>query len=137
MGTRKSRTIPALLNGVRRRFERWRRARKIPSRIPEPLWASAVRAAGTYGIFQTARTLGLNYSALKERAEQQAAVTSGDPEGNAAARFLELTPPTGVGSCQCTMELEDSSGAKMRVHLQGVEVPNLAALSRTFWELRS
>jgi hypothetical protein len=52
MGARKSRALPARLEGVQRRFERWRRTRTIPSRIPEPLWAAAVEVAGTYGISQ-------------------------------------------------------------------------------------
>ena len=137
MGTRKSRALPARLEGVRRRFERWRRTRKIPSRIPEPLWAAAVKMAGTCGISHTAKTLRVNYNALKKRVERQAAAAPRGPEESAVATFLELAPPTRVGSCQCTLELEDASGAKMRVHLQGAETPDLAALSRSFWELRS
>ena len=34
------------------------------------------------------------------------------------------------------VELEDAAGAKMRVHLQGVAMPDLAALSRSFWNRR-
>jgi hypothetical protein len=30
--------------------------------------------------------------------------------------------------------LEDASGAKMRVHLQGTEAPDLTALSHSFWD---
>jgi hypothetical protein len=133
MDTRKTRALPARLAGVQRRFEHWRRTRKIPSRIPEPLWAAAVKVAGTYGIPHTAKTLRVNYNALKKRAEQEAAGASGGPEGGAVATFLELAPPARVGSCQCTLELEDASGAKMKVHLQGAESPDLAALSRSFW----
>jgi hypothetical protein len=96
------------------------------------LWASAVRMAGTYGIAHTAKTLRVNYSALKQRIDEGAAATGG-PEKRAVATFLELAPPPRVGSCQCTLELEDASGAKMRVHLQGTEAPDLAALSRSFW----
>jgi hypothetical protein len=29
---------------------------------------------------------------------------------------------------------EDAAGAKMRVHLKGVEAPDVVALSRSFWE---
>ena len=137
MGTRKTRALPARLAGVQRRFEHWRRTRKIPSRIPEPLWAAAVKVAGTYGIPHTAKTLRVNYNALKKRAEQKTAGASGGPEGGAVATFLELAPPAQVGFCHCTLELENASGAKMKVHLQGAEVPDLAALSRSFWELRS
>jgi hypothetical protein len=93
--------------------------------------------AGTFGISHTAKTLRVNYTVLKKRVEHEAAAAPSGPEENAVATFLELAPPTRVGSCQCTLELEDDSGAKMRVHLQSAETPDLAALSRSFWELRS
>jgi hypothetical protein len=67
MGTRKTRDLPARLAEVRRRIERWRRTRKVRSRIPEPLWALAVEVAGTYGIHQVAKALRLSYYALKKR----------------------------------------------------------------------
>lgn len=38
------------LEGVRRRFDVWRRGRKVRSRIPKPLWAAAVKIAGRYGV---------------------------------------------------------------------------------------
>lgn len=144
MGTRKRHSLPVRLEDAERRFERWRQTRKIPSRIPEPLWAAAVEMAGTCGISRAAKTLRVNYNALRKRVEHQAAAAPRRPEENTADQrfasvpaFLELAPPPRVGYCQCTMELEDDSGVKMRVHLQGAEAPDLAALSRSFWELRS
>ena len=162
MGTRQAHAQRSRLEGVRRRFERWRRTREVLSRIPEPLWAAAVKVAGVSGISHTAKTLGVNYQTLKKRIAEAATVSDGP--GRAAAdqcrplptnatrkrvprrcpssvrsvpAFLELAPPMGTGSCQCTLELEDGGGAKMRVHLQSVEAPDLAALSRSFWERRS
>ena len=137
MGTRKSRILPTRVESVRRRFERWRRTRRGLSRIPESLWAAAVEMAGTCGISHTAKMLRVNYNALRKRVEHQAAAARHRPEENSVPTFLELAPPPRVGSCQCTMELEDDSGAKMRVHLQSPEAPDLAALSRSFWEFRS
>lgn len=137
MATRKTRPLLARLEGVQRRFEHWRRTRKVLSRVPEPLWAAAVKMAGTWGISHTAKALRVNYNVLKKRVEHQAAAAPSGPEENAVATFLELAPPTRVGSCQCTLELEDDSGAKMRIHLQSTETPDLSALSRSFWELRS
>ncbi|MBM4094691.1 MAG: hypothetical protein FJ276_35580 [Planctomycetes bacterium] len=137
MGTKKSRILPTRVDSVRRRFEHWRRTRRGLSRIPEPLWAAAVEMAGTCGICRTAKTLGVNYNALRKRVEHQAAAAPRRAEENGVTTFLELAPPPRVVSCQCTLELEDDSGAKMRVHLQSAEAPDLAALSRSFWELRS
>jgi len=137
MGTKRSRILPTRVDVVRRRFEQWRRTRRVLSRIPEPLWAAAVEMAGTWGVSHTAKALRVNYNALRKRVERQAAAAPRRPEENSVTTFVELASPPRVGSCQCTMELEDDSGAKMRVHLQSPEAPDLAALSRSFWELRS
>ena len=131
MRTRNARDLPARLEGLRRRFERWRRTRQGRSRIPEALWASAVKAAGKYGLAKTARALRLDYNALKKRVETTSSHRV--PEEEAVATFLELAPPASGGSRECILELEDPGGAKMRVHLKGVETSDLAALSRSFW----
>ena len=47
--------------------------------------------------------------------------------------FLELAAPARTGTGECLVEWEDATGAKMRVHLQGVAAPDLVALSRSFW----
>jgi hypothetical protein len=133
MSPRKARTLPGRLEKVQRRFERWRQTRRIPSRIPGPLWASAVRMASTYGIAHTAKTLRVNYTALKKRIEHEVVASPDGPKESPVATFLELAPPTRVGSCQCTLEWENASGAKMRIHLQADETPDLVALSRSFW----
>lgn len=65
---RGSRGLPAPLERVRGRFERWRRAE---ARIPKALWGAAVKAAGRYGIHRTARALGVDYYTLKRRVEGQ------------------------------------------------------------------
>jgi hypothetical protein len=95
--------------------------------------------------------LRLDYYALKKRAEQQSAVvvplrakTGKAGKGARAVKavkagraagttFLELPAAMPAGGCQYTLELEDADGAKMRVHVQGVQAPDLATLSRSFW----
>ena len=136
----KTRGLPAGLEGVRRRFEHWRRTHEVRSRIPDPLWAVAVRAAGTCGIHQTAKALGLNYYSLKDRVEQHSAAASAPPERSVGATFLELAPLADHGSAavpvgrgECTLELEDADGAKMRISLKGVQAPDLASLCRSLW----
>jgi len=150
MRSRKTQAIPARLEAGRRRFERWRRTRKGHSRIPEPLWTSAVKLAGAYGLCRTARTLGLDYNALKRRV---ASARPGDSPGGktagakaarrkTAARepataFVELAPPQRACLPECIVELEHPRGAKMRIHLKGAEDPDLAALSRSFWGIEA
>jgi hypothetical protein len=130
--------IPAGLVRLRGRFEEWRRTRTGRSRIPVPLWDSAVKLAKKYGLHRTAKALRVNYYALKGRVEGEAASGVCDmPEGGEAT-FLELAgappmPSIPAGSCEYTLELEDGDGSKMRVHLSGVAMPDLVALSRSFW----
>lgn len=142
MGARERRGLPARLEAVRRRFEVWRRRRKVRSRIPEPLWAAAVKVAGTYGIHRTAKALRVDYYGLKKRVERQAAIADAGQKTAvtaskvpAGSTFLELPAPAWPGCGECTLELEDAGGAKMRVHLKGFEAPDLAALSRSFWQV--
>jgi hypothetical protein len=140
MRTRTMHDFPAWLERLRRRFERWRQTRDGRSRIPEALWASAVKAAGRYGLNPTARALGLDYYSLKRRVEvlprSRAGRTAGSRGGSdhpATATFVEWPPLGAGGSPECIVELEDAGGAKMRVHLKGIPTPDWAALSRSFW----
>jgi hypothetical protein len=133
------------LAGVRRRFEAWRATHERRSRIPAPLWRSAVKMAGLYGLHRTATALRLDYYALKKRLEQEtpvsdgaAAIPAAGSKREAVTPFLELVPPLSAAASECFMELENAAGAKMRVHLKGVASPGtlrrmvVAALSRSF-----
>jgi len=136
MDTRKARDVPAQLEGVRQRFERWRRTRKGHARIPDSLWASAAIMADAYGISRTATVLRVNYHVLKKHLGHKKAAT-GRTEAEGEARFIELAPFAPSSRCECLLELEDAGGAKMRVRLQGVGMPDLAALSQSFWNQQS
>ena len=145
MGIPQMRGVPDRLERLRRRFERWRETHAAHSRIPDGLWASAVKMAGTMGLHQTAKVLRLNYYALKKRIERQSSAV--DPPEKTVATFLELPLPADQGqlmpcaddravpaqACDCTIELENAAGAKMRVHLKAAEPPDMAALSQSFW----
>jgi hypothetical protein len=139
MRTKTTGPLPAGLNVVRRRFEAWRRNRSAGGgpRIPPHLWAAAVRAATEYGLCRTARTLGLDYTALKRRV---AAVEPGigrdgmpEPSSPAGAAFVELPAVASGGGCECLLEWEDPAGARMQVLLKDAQPAHLAALSRSFW----
>ena len=127
MGTKRTRDLPARLESLRRRFERWRRSRKVRTRIPEPLWASAVKVADRFGIHRTAKVLRVDYYALKERVEQNA-VSGGTQRGPAAtaskvvaeAEFLELPAAAWPGSGECTLELEDADGGEAAGPFEGL-----------------
>jgi len=133
MSTRKTKQLPARLEATRRRFEQWRCTHQIRRRIPDSLWALAVKMAGAYGVAQTAKALRVDYYSLKERIQKETS-SPAKPERSPVATFFELAAPGRSVACECLLELEDWAGAKMRVHLKGVEAPDLAALSRSFWE---
>ena len=105
MGTRKTRDLPARLEKLRQRFERWRGTHKAHSRIPDGLWASAVKMAGTFGLHRTARALRLDYYVFKKRIERQIA-TALNPPKKAASTFLELPLPASADACDCALELD-------------------------------
>jgi hypothetical protein len=128
--------LPARLEGVRRRFERWRGTREGHARIPDSLWDAAALMAGRYGISRTANALGVNYQALKKHLGHKTAA-AGELDAEGAARFVELTPFPPGGTGECLLEWEDAGGAKMQVRLQGVGMPDLVALGRSFWDRQS
>ena len=85
--------IPAGMQRIYRRFERWRSSHQTRLPIPPALWASAAAAAREHGVFPTAKILRLEYAKLKRLAESATPVkrrTASPPE------FLELVaPPSG------------------------------------------
>jgi hypothetical protein len=139
MNSRKPQDLPAPLERVQRRFQQWRKLQKARARIPDSLWDAAVKMAGKYGLCRTARALPVEYYSLKKRIEQQSIDQGTSPlrvqgirEVSAAASFVEWSPALHAGPCDCTLELEDADGSKMRVHLKTAAAPDLAALCRSF-----
>jgi|SRR5271154_5132663 len=108
------------------RFQAWRRRRQGRSRIPQPLWALAVRLVQTHGISRTATVLGLDYYRLKKQVE-----TADQPQSTGPA-FVELPAPVVVGK-QCLVELTNEAGATLRVQLVGYDTADVEALARSFW----
>ena len=166
MDTGRKRDYSIGLAGLRRRFEQYRRARKVRTRIPEELWDAAAKLAGRLGIYRTCEALRLNYYDLKKRVERKAPTVLAASKQKASAalaaskpkasRFIELLAPADngdhsdhcratpsvqaflpAGGCDCTVELEDADGAKMRIRIQGMGTPDLAELGRSFWSRRS
>jgi hypothetical protein len=133
MGTRETGGLPARLENVRRRFERWREGREPGTRIPQKLWSAAVKAASLYGISRTATVLRVDYYSLKSHLEEESGSCAAS-EATPEVAFVELAAPAGIASGHCVLELQDAAGSKMRVELSGFEAPDLAALTRSFRE---
>ena len=127
MGTSQHGQLPPDLVRGQHQFQAWREQRKPGCQIPQSLWGLAVRLAKAHGVSRTAAVLRLDYYRLKQRAE---AVAS-EPRSNGPA-FVELTSPVMHGK-QCQFELDNGSGATMRVQLVGYDAAAVEALSRSFW----
>lgn len=127
MSNRKVPDVTVSLSKARQRFKQWRKSNRPRARLPEELWSMAVELAREHGVNQTARTLRLDYYTLKKK------VDSAPDPGKAAPDFIEILPAEiSPPRTECTIEIEDEDGAKMKIHLKGSELPDLAAISRVF-----
>ena len=121
--------VPAALSAARRQLEQWRRRQSGRPRLPRELWAQAVALAREHGINKTARLLGLKYESLKKHLE--ATPPGASSPGTAGPEFLELLPRMRVpSSLDCTIELEDNRGWKLRMQVKGVGIADLASFAR-------
>ena len=126
MGGEMQRELPADLRRAQQRFQDWRRTKKPKARIPQPLWELAVTLVAAHGVHRTARTLKLDYYALKKRAE--AIRGTREESRRKASAFLELPPVLASGK-ECLIEFEDKTG-RLRVHLKGYDAADIATVSR-------
>jgi hypothetical protein len=127
MAARKRGELPKDLAQGRSQFQAWRASKKLDRRIPQTLWALAVRLVKTHGLSRTATALGLDYYRLKKQAEETA-----DQPQSSSTSFVELPSPVVVGK-QGVFELDNGAGARMRVQLLGYDAADVVALLRNFW----
>ena len=127
MRTSKQIRLPKDLARGRSQFQAWRATRQTGSRIPQTLWALAIRLVKTYGVSRTASALGLDYYCLKKRADQ----TAEQPQASGPI-FVELPSPVMV-SKQGLFELDNGAGGRIRVQLVGYDAADVVALVRNFW----
>ena len=123
--------VSADIEQVRRSLQEWRRSRKQGARIPEALWIAAVKLAKKYRPARIAHELGLDYDGLKQRLKTAKQQGTGEPQTQ--PDFIGLLPLAPSSHCQCTMEIEDRSGAKLKLELKGASAGDVAAVSRALW----
>lgn len=110
------------------RLEGWRRRKRSRrERIPDRLWSAAAALCKDHSVHRVSRWLHLNHTALKRRVDAAA------PKQRSASTFLELVHAGSPSSPECIVELEDAHGARMKIHLKGAEVTDLAAVTELFW----
>ena len=127
MGETERGKLPPDLIRARNRFHAWRGQRKLGERIPQPLWALAVRLAKLHGVSRTATVLGVDYYSLRKRT----GTATAQRQSNAPA-FVEWPSPILIGK-ECRFQLDNGAGATMRVQLIGYDAAEIQALARSFW----
>ena len=119
---------------ARRRFEQWRKFRGRGGRIPHELWMAAVEAAAEHGAEAVATDLGVDL----ERLRHWTRIADGSVSEAAPAAFVELPPLAEFGgmadaTAECTLELEEPSGRKLRISLRGPATAQALELGRVLW----
>ncbi len=127
MRTTDQRVLPDDLRQTRHQFLVWRKQRLPGQRIPASLWQLAVRLVRRHGLSRTATALGLDYYSLKKRV----AAAARQPQSSGPA-FVEL-PASLLVSKQARFELDNGTGATLRVQLVGYEAADIEAFTRLFW----
>ena len=117
------------LEAAKRRFNAWRRSHRWLGRIPNELWRMAAETAAVHGVEATAARLLVDPARLKQWLPVvQPAEAAAD-----APQFLEFPPLVVAATAECTLELEDTSGRKLRILLKGPATTQAVALGRMLW----
>ena len=129
MSTRKSRGgESAHLRRLKSRFQAWRKARVRGERIPVPLWKAAAKVAADIGVCQTAKALTLDYHKLQRWVQKQ------DGARTSPVSFVELHSAAVLPSSECVIEIEDGTGASMRMQIKGADLADIASLGHRLWK---
>jgi hypothetical protein len=120
------------LEQLSERIETWRQKRKKRRPMPEHLWQAAASLSKKLSIQQVSKALRLNYGALKKRVhpdEKDFCVSEQAP-----ATFIELgLAQQPVPISECIVEMQDSCGAKMKMHFRGKTDLDILELGKAFW----
>jgi hypothetical protein len=125
----------AHLSHVAQQFAQWRQHRPTPRgyRIPDSLWAEALRLAQVLPLTRVAKRLCLKPQALKRRRAERG-TTAGPPGPPFAPQFVEVT--AGVWRpATAEVEIQRPDGTRLRI-TYGDTVPALVALVQAFLEPR-
>lgn len=128
-------SLPGAVSHLRRQLDSWRRSRTKLGPIPPPLWHEAAALARVRGVHPIARSLGLDYNALK-RHLRAGSIAASTATPVAPSAFVELAlVPSSPPPAECTAELERRDGARMRIKLARSE--DLLALAESFLRWRA
>ena len=115
---------------VKAQVDRWRSTRKRCSPMPEGLWREATVLAREFGVHRIKCELGLNYEALKKRAQK-----TGDQDrpGAQAPGFVEWRGAELLGPVRgAVVEVHDAFGGRLTIQMGAGSDLDLAGLVEAF-----
>jgi hypothetical protein len=122
--------IPEPIEQLQREFDQFRSTCPRRTKLPEPLWQSAMELARQYGLYSVAHPLRLDYTQLKKRLGGVARV----PKKVPAPGFVELIAAHPATVSEVLIEFESSLGSKMRIQWKGSAPPDWPSLLRAWRE---
>jgi hypothetical protein len=134
--SRTSSPEPPQLQPLAQRLKVWRAIRSPGQRIPEDLWKAAVDLARVHGLSRTATALRLGYYDLQRRL---AGGRGPGPRCVPAPTFVELAPLAALAGPgdRGTLELVQTSGARLTLRLPGASPNDLLPIVQLFLRHRS
>lgn len=115
MNRRTRRTSPEVVE-LAQRVAKWReREGGRGSRIPDELWADAVRVSRTAGVWATSKALHFNYQALQTRAEEAPDDAERDAENDAPGKRVRAPRPARNGAGRVEHESVGAAQAEVTI----------------------
>ena len=111
-------------------FKNWRRTRKSPKPMPRRLWEAATGLTAEYPIPAIAKRLLLDPTELKRRAPAEC--TEPADQRRTAPAFFELAIGDHGVDYEWTIEMEDQTGLKMKMHIRDSRSLDLREICRAF-----
>lgn len=121
--------IPEVILQLQRQLDQFRSTQPRRTKLPESLWQAAVELARQHGVYSVAHPLRLDYVGLKKR-------LGGVPVRRKATKpaFVELIAPHATPLEECVIEVESSTGGKMRIQWKASAPPDWLSLLRAWRE---
>jgi len=123
------------LEAVKQQFNTWRK-NKTCKRTPKKLWQAAVDLHKVEGlsIHRISKALHLNYNDFKKQiADNNVPVIKNDQ----SLAFIELDYAQPAFISECIVEMENTTGSKMRMSFKGNTDFDLLAFGKSFWRQSS
>ena len=127
----KTTPIPEPIAQLQLQLDQFRSTQRLRTKLPESLWQAAVELARQYGVYPVAHPLRLDYVRLKRRLGGVTKLR----RRSAKPAFVELIAAPSATLEECVIELESSSGSKMRIQWKTSGPPDWTKVLRAWREV--